>query len=111
MRTIKFRAWDSVNNRMVYDLTDHYPLKHYLERAEDGEIMQFTGFTDAGKSDLYEGDTIENDGVFYKIEWSKHNGCWDAINVASSENIALSELASSKETWLQGNVFENSESA
>lgn len=120
MKTIKFRAWDEILKKFwnpgtvnltaegkPFTLTGMKGDKVFaIEKLDNMIIEEFTGFTDAGKSELYEGDTIENDGVNYTIGWDEDNGCWDCVD-SEGNNIALSELASIRETWLQGNYHEN----
>lgn len=76
---------------------------------EESTVSLFTGFSDAGKTELFAGDIIENDGVTYIIEWCDHMGRWNAINVYTGDDIALCELCPSNETWYQGNKIENPE--
>lgn len=134
-RQIKFRAWDMERKEMNYsgalgsgsgtdiisiefngslNIQNAYGLDMgrrnptYDPPLTNFILMQFTGFTDAGKSELYHKDVIENDGVNYIIEWDTYSGCWDCVD-SEGNNIALFELASSRETWLQGNIHDNPE--
>lgn len=63
-------------------------------------VAMYTGFTDAGKAKIFEGDIIENDGTQYAVVWDEDGGMWDAVD-DEGNNIALHELAQSRDTWLQ----------
>lgn len=122
MREFKFRAIHKDSNTMVYGnlIKGTHEGKSFtqIEKTDSGSfyqwevlpetVGQYTGITDSGKSELYEGDIIENDGVGYKIYWSDYSGGWDCVDTEGN-NIALSELASSDCTWYQGNIHENPE--
>ena len=69
--------------------------------------LRFAGFTIKGNDELYENDLIENDGEMFRIEFL--DGSWECINIVNGENIALSELASSRDTCLQGNIYQHPE--
>lgn len=123
----KFRALTTKSFKMLSDETkkdwvEGYFVKDYEGTSyittlngqdtwvvEESTVTLFTGFTDAGKSELYDQDFVENDGILYEIEWCKDSGSWQAIEVHTGNNIALSELADDACTWYQGNKFENPE--
>jgi len=126
-REIKFRALTKNNNVMVFgdliftptkehriiwfELKGEMPLdvdyQYFDEIVQSSTIGQFTGFTIKGNDELYENDLIENDGEMFRIEFL--DGSWECINIVNGENIALSELASSRDTCLQGNIYQHPE--
>lgn len=75
-RVIKFRAWDKVNNRMIYPASKNndtylvfeesgwFIVNHFTGKnetiltSEDGVLMQYTGRADQQKTPIYEGDVI-----------------------------------------------------
>lgn len=74
MREIKFRAWDSKRNEMVYfdlNLCNDESRSWYLQQIDGNEIMQLTGLLDKNGVDIYEGDIIEDElGNIEAIEWN-----------------------------------------
>jgi len=55
MREIKFRYWDDLNNKMVYDVERSGQFGFYLKNYE---CMQFIGTKDLNGKEIYEGDIL-----------------------------------------------------
>lgn len=136
MREIKFRVWHKKKKVMFYPYGIHWAvngkyrpklvvmrwtrkkefellgLREYM-RIKDLLLMQYTGFADAGAEEFYDGDILEDDAEWYKIEWWQSDGQWMCVpirhNPLQRDNIALCELAGSSTCWKQGNIYENTE--
>jgi uncharacterized phage protein (TIGR01671 family) len=71
MRTIKFRAWDKKQQKMVFFSVNNSGIKwlsNFDSIDEDrGDIMQYTGLTDRNGKEIYEGDIIQS-GKYNKVK-------------------------------------------
>lgn len=107
-RVIKFRAWDSFDNRM----RDWDNLKRmaysasggvdYVFNSEHFHLMQSTGLHDKNGKEIFEGDLITRDGVYIReIKWYK-NGFW-SWQINSENKFPLTML----DNEIIGNIYES----
>ena len=73
MRDLKFRAWDHVDNVMLFadfgELQDiggewtawDFPIDSPTNTGTQFEVMQFTGLTDINGTEIYEGDILSQE--------------------------------------------------
>ncbi|MEE9374513.1 MAG: YopX family protein [Saprospiraceae bacterium] len=88
MRSIKFRAWDTKNKKMIYNVgICSQASQPIIYNADDdtyndiiGIPMQYIGITDKNGRDVYEGDIYRSpyhkDGVYYKVEYDIDYCCY-----------------------------------
>jgi uncharacterized phage protein (TIGR01671 family) len=118
MRTLKFRAWDKENKRMLWTgfhdrnwyLTERNDEKgcHCLGEKKQGdankfEIMQFTGLKDKNLKEIYEGDVVKHDELVGIYEVIFKNGKF-LLSDNTFLNINLWNLSE-----IIGNIYENPE--
>lgn len=128
-REIKFRVWDTFNERMVYEPLRFYPTGEY-DKIEDDKrfdapfqfyetwndeedsinrpcfVMQYTGLKDKNGKEIYEGDLIRFPepitviGMKLVYQVKFTNYYFEPFNILLSDN-ALCEII--------GNIYENPE--
>ena len=129
MRIIKFRAWDELNQEMVYEKTGIFSggksSWEILKLYEN--VMQFTGLHDKNGKEIYEGDII----LFQKFSnWDddsmkRHKatvifkeGCfmWEILEFGKKSVTyyanATEPLRNTNSIWgleVIGNIYENQE--
>ena len=118
MRTIKFRAWDEINNEMVYEkygsfFGNYLPSHEILRRYEN--VMQFTGLHDKNGKEIYEGDLVSfEDDPADCVYWDYDYSCWafkttNQLSIDEFYDWCTLRKEHEKYYIIQGNVFENPE--
>ena len=110
-REIKFRVYDKISKKMYRWLhINSIPLRDF--DLEHYELMQYIGFTDKNKKQIYEGDIVE----FYNgiVNIDKEIGIVDTTNFMAFLNTnteAGDYLCNydSDELEVLGNIYENTE--
>lgn len=122
-REIKFRAWDTYNQRMVVEPYRFEPMPSYYDNPEpyrffedwqdvdDGIarpcfIMQFTGLTDKNGKEIYEGDILSLDDIIVPVTFD--DGCFQIVT-SSSQGKSPLVAERSKRFEVIGNIHENPE--
>ena len=124
MREIKFRAWDSYTNKMIYKFmlgsdtrmgSDLWtcPLVLINEgtetqewvNADTLEILQFTGLTDKHGVDIYEHDIVKDFSGTFVIEWSDCRHAWIIVN---EDTEYYERLSKQGDLEVIGNIYEKS---
>ena len=113
MRDIKFRAFNTIDREMIYDLNSPYLRNGVLTHDSDDILMQYTGLKDANGVEIYEGDLIElcnnkNGCVQVGFE-NAYVGGW-VLTVPQNKHAPLS-LGARKASDIEiiGNIYENLE--
>lgn len=126
MRELKFRAWDKVEKKMLFDADpfaiyvsgSNEPLLAETHRNEDCIFEQYTGLKDKNGKEIYEGDIIQEeidfnskmtDGTFrYRVYWDEEELCW-CLEHIGNESIHHELWQCNQSTEVIGNIHENSE--
>jgi len=119
MRQIKFRAFDSSNNKMVNDLTlfntqTIFNRFHNEVHPTSLIIMQFTGLQDKNGVDIYEGDILSYYQPYAKrtdthiVKWDDNLACFGLFE-KNSEYCQESDWYKIQNIEIIGNIHENKE--
>ena len=134
MREIKFRAWDKTENRMarnveelkfnskgIYAVVLNHLGFEMRRRANDVELMQYTGLKDKNGKEIYEGDVVRTHFSFghevtqepFIIKWNKERAMFEGSKPKPLENDYLVTFSFFPEQRflyeIIGNIHENPE--
>ena len=137
-REIKFRGKSLRTHKWVYgyylpwhavkDLENNEPYAQiFEEHLEDGKyipkgwemvsyktIGQYTGLKDKNGNEIYEGDILELEDRYCKVEWHPTCACWDLTfakykNSHSKYDRAVGRTIYWKYYEIVGNIYDNPE--
>ena len=116
-REIKFRAWNSAEGRMYYDVED-------LRPRYKVHLMQYTGLNDKNGKEIYEGDILKyerlvgpaqlNDHHLRLVTWNDEKARWRFKKIPKSRfEVLLKDQLIRPKTMSKhkvvSNIFENPE--
>ena len=112
MRKIKFRIWNRIGKRMLYDSSLAFKGNKVIEETGT-KVMQYTGLKDKCGKEIYEGDIIEYpifEDELGVVKWSEEKGYW---HIESITQIGINRFSlyddSDKDYEVKGNIYENPE--
>lgn len=119
MRQIKFRAWDSLERKMIYfELKDYATITSLIAYTGDFylklKLMQFTGLHDKNGKEIWEGDVIAQTVSADKkpVEVFMDEYKWNARpfpEYLQEAGESFFDYAGAKNSEVLGNIYENPE--
>ncbi len=120
-RQLKFRAWDSEQNKMIFTFDGEYKI---MVNSEDGTVfcgghlpngdwnepplMQFIGLTDKKGNEIFEGDIVKtNTDKAMVIGWSDRHASFTIEREGWAFRHYFGEAMEANECEIVGNVYEN----
>lgn len=120
MRALKFRAWEKVEKKMLFDADpfalyvsgSNEPLLSKEHRNEDCIFEQYTGLKDKNGEMIYEGDVVldcyDGDDAFI-VEWDKDTASFILTDAEHILNVSFDNFYPDKYLEIIGNIHENKE--
>ena len=115
MREIKFRAWDTQAEEILYGVEHTYdgykvPMPSFgalLDCPDFYIVMQYTGLKDQDGKEIYEGDILSwGNNVIAKVYYADNLAMF-RCSVKGTEEFDL--FAFNQEASIIGNIYENKE--
>jgi len=109
MREIKFRAWDKIKKKMIYNVGSYNLFMFERNYQEDIIFLQFTGLKDKNGKEIFERDIIlDNRGI--KMEVFFEDGMFKVIFRDGNPKFTaeLIDYTTISEEVI-GNIYENPE--
>ena len=120
MRDIKFRAWDKSQVYMAYQGTpDLETFQSFVFHFGDDVLMQFTGFKDKNRKEIYESDILidkESDEFgndisgYLPVVFCQNTGQWcvdNSFKKDGSHLVNIVEYLGIEHLEVVGNIYEN----
>ena len=117
MREIKFRAWDSVEHVMCFDLHIRFNGRLSVNKPAHYTVMQYTGLYDENKTEACDGDIVKivpkrfiTEGFIGKVIVDVSSGTYVFGKVKENEMSNDWGLLNNYHFEIIGNIHENKES-
>ena len=115
MRKLKFRAWDKVENKMLFDADpfalhvsgSNEPIFAKSHKNENCIFEQYTGLKDKNGKEIYEGDIVQIDDHIlgdFEVVWQGLG--WKIKRATGYETLYVHK---SEDCTVIGNIHENPE--
>jgi uncharacterized phage protein (TIGR01671 family) len=112
MREIKFRAWNIKLSKMWdmdglgYNMFDNIKNDELISSQGICKLMQYTGFKDKNKKEIYKSDLVKIDGLVCEVEW--YGGAW-VVHYFMGERYTYLSHFDETDIEVIGNTYQNKE--